>query len=181
MTGRPPMRIVSPTGRRRCPDRDANTGAVCQCNQRKNRLTPLWARISGGCHLNRPIVDMIARAAFKIEQLDTGYLPGPKIMTFLSEGSARPRYKGTIARLSFGLGDIQRECECLRSCNIELNSRLTRRKMAMRRTFRQLPASVTAFRSSSGLPSTSSGSAYFLGYRRLLLRRWHAQRKGSQG
>jgi ubiquinone/menaquinone biosynthesis C-methylase UbiE len=57
----------------------------------QNRLTPLWARFSGGCHLNRPIADMIARAAFKIEQLDTGYLPGPKIMTFLSEGSARPR------------------------------------------------------------------------------------------
>jgi ubiquinone/menaquinone biosynthesis C-methylase UbiE len=56
----------------------------------QNRLTPLWARVSGGCHLNRPIADMIARAAFKIEQIATGYLPGPKIMTFLSEGSARP-------------------------------------------------------------------------------------------
>jgi ubiquinone/menaquinone biosynthesis C-methylase UbiE len=56
----------------------------------QNRLTPLWTRISGGCHMNRPIAEMIRRAGFRIETLDTGYAPGPKIMTFLSEGSATP-------------------------------------------------------------------------------------------
>lgn len=56
----------------------------------QNRLTPLWRRISGGCHLNRPIAEIIRRAGFRIETIDTGYAPGPKIMTFLSEGSATP-------------------------------------------------------------------------------------------
>src|SRR5690606_7342912 len=56
----------------------------------QHRLTPLWCRISGGCHLDRPIADLIPAAGFRIETLDTGYLPGPKVMGFLSEGSARP-------------------------------------------------------------------------------------------
>ncbi len=57
----------------------------------QNRLTPLWTRVSGGCHLNRPITDMIEQAGFGIEQVDRGYMPGPRILTFISEGSARPR------------------------------------------------------------------------------------------
>jgi ubiquinone/menaquinone biosynthesis C-methylase UbiE len=46
-------------------------------------LTPAWRRISGGCHLNRPIRSMIEGAGFR-------YIPGPKPMTFMYEGSARP-------------------------------------------------------------------------------------------
>ncbi|MEJ2376758.1 MAG: class I SAM-dependent methyltransferase [Pseudolabrys sp.] len=57
----------------------------------QNRLTPLWSRFSGGCHLNRPITDMIEQAGFGIEQVERGYMPGPRILTFISEGSARPR------------------------------------------------------------------------------------------
>lgn len=56
----------------------------------QHRLTPLWSKISGGCHLDRPIADLIASAGFRIEKLDTGYAPGPKMMAFMSEGSARP-------------------------------------------------------------------------------------------
>ena len=56
----------------------------------QNRLTPIWERISGGCHLNRPIDNLIEKAGFKIDALETGYLPGPKIMAFLYEGRARP-------------------------------------------------------------------------------------------
>jgi ubiquinone/menaquinone biosynthesis C-methylase UbiE len=56
----------------------------------QHRLTPLWSKISGGCHLDRPIADLIASAGFRIETLDTGYAPGPKMMAFMSEGSARP-------------------------------------------------------------------------------------------
>jgi ubiquinone/menaquinone biosynthesis C-methylase UbiE len=56
----------------------------------QNRLTPAWAKISGGCHLNRPVVQIVETAGFAIESLDTGYLPGPKFLGFLSEGSARP-------------------------------------------------------------------------------------------
>ncbi len=53
-------------------------------------LTPAWKRISGGCHLNRPISTMIESAGFRIDRVETGYMPGPKAMTFMYEGSARP-------------------------------------------------------------------------------------------
>ena len=56
----------------------------------QDRLTPLWRRIGGGCHLNRPIRSMIEAAGFHIDRIETGYIPGPKPMTFMYEGSARP-------------------------------------------------------------------------------------------
>jgi ubiquinone/menaquinone biosynthesis C-methylase UbiE len=56
----------------------------------QNRLTPAWRRISGGCHLNRPIGSMIEGVGFRIVRIETGYMPGPKPMTFMYEGSARP-------------------------------------------------------------------------------------------
>lgn len=56
----------------------------------QNLIDPLWSRISGGCHLNRPIRRMIEDAGFQIERVDTCYLPGPKSMGYFSEGSARP-------------------------------------------------------------------------------------------
>jgi ubiquinone/menaquinone biosynthesis C-methylase UbiE len=57
----------------------------------QDRLTPLWRRVAGGCHLNRKMDDLIQDAGFSIERLDTGYLRGPRIMTFIYEGSARPK------------------------------------------------------------------------------------------
>lgn len=56
----------------------------------QNRLTPLWKKIGGGCHLNRPIRTLIESAGFDITQLETGYMKGPKPMTFLYEGRATP-------------------------------------------------------------------------------------------
>jgi len=53
-------------------------------------LTPAWKRIGGGCHLNRPIQALIKNAGFAITQLETGYMQGPKPMTFLYEGRAKP-------------------------------------------------------------------------------------------
>lgn len=53
-------------------------------------LTPAWKRISGGCHLNRPIGTMVENAGFSITQLETGYMKGPKPMAFLYEGRAKP-------------------------------------------------------------------------------------------
>ncbi len=54
-------------------------------------LTPIWRRISGGCHLNRPIRSMIEDGGFRIDRIETGYMRGPKPMTFMYEGSARPK------------------------------------------------------------------------------------------
>lgn len=56
----------------------------------QDRLTPVWRRFSGGCHLNRPIAIMIEGAGFRVDRIETGYMPGPKPMTFMYEGSARP-------------------------------------------------------------------------------------------
>jgi hypothetical protein len=55
----------------------------------QDRLTPLWKRIGGGCHLNRPIADLIEHSGFRVEHVATGYMKGPKPMTFMFEGSAR--------------------------------------------------------------------------------------------
>lgn len=56
----------------------------------QNRLTPVWKRIGGGCHLNREIADLIESAGFRMDRLETGYAKGPKPMTFMYEGRARP-------------------------------------------------------------------------------------------
>ena len=56
----------------------------------QDRLNPAWRRISGGCNLNRPIHSMIESAGFQIDRVETGYMPGPKPMAFIYEGSARP-------------------------------------------------------------------------------------------
>jgi ubiquinone/menaquinone biosynthesis C-methylase UbiE len=56
----------------------------------QDRLTPIWRCCCGGCHLNRPISSMIEAAGFRIDRIETGYIPGPRPMTFMYEGSARP-------------------------------------------------------------------------------------------
>ncbi|MBQ0821918.1 class I SAM-dependent methyltransferase [Microvirga sp. HBU67558] len=52
-------------------------------------LTPAWRPLTGGCHLNRPIADLITGAGFRMDDLRTGYAPGPKPFTFLYEGCAK--------------------------------------------------------------------------------------------
>jgi ubiquinone/menaquinone biosynthesis C-methylase UbiE len=56
----------------------------------QDRLTPVWKRVGGGCHLNRPIRELLEATGFRIERIDTGYMKGPKPMTFMYEGRARP-------------------------------------------------------------------------------------------
>jgi len=52
-------------------------------------LTPVWRPLAGGCHLNRPMADLITGAGFRMQDLRTGYAPGPKPFTFLYEGRAK--------------------------------------------------------------------------------------------
>jgi ubiquinone/menaquinone biosynthesis C-methylase UbiE len=56
----------------------------------QDRLTPVWRRLAGGCHLNRKPDDLIRSAGFRIHNLETGYLKGPRPMTFVYAGSAGP-------------------------------------------------------------------------------------------
>ena len=57
----------------------------------QDRLTPIWKRLGGGCHLNRPIGDLIASAGFRLDRLENSYLGRPRPLTYMYEGSARPR------------------------------------------------------------------------------------------
>lgn len=55
----------------------------------QDRLTPIWKRIAGGCHLNRKPDDLMRSAGFRIESLETSYLKAPRVMGFVYSGSAR--------------------------------------------------------------------------------------------
>jgi ubiquinone/menaquinone biosynthesis C-methylase UbiE len=54
----------------------------------QHRLTPLWRRLAGGCHLDRPIDDLVRTAGFDLRQLVTGYSSGPRPMSYMYEGRA---------------------------------------------------------------------------------------------
>lgn len=54
----------------------------------QDRLTPVWKRIAGGCHLNRKIDELIMGAGFRLAELKTCYLPGPRPMTYTYQGFA---------------------------------------------------------------------------------------------
>jgi ubiquinone/menaquinone biosynthesis C-methylase UbiE len=43
----------------------------------QERLDPLWVQVSGGCLLSRKIDDLLSEAGFRVEELKTGYIPGP--------------------------------------------------------------------------------------------------------
>jgi len=55
----------------------------------QNRLTPLWKHVTGGCHLNRKVDDLITEAGFRVTELRTCYLPGPRAMTYTYQGLAQ--------------------------------------------------------------------------------------------
>jgi ubiquinone/menaquinone biosynthesis C-methylase UbiE len=55
----------------------------------QNRLTPLWKRVAGGCHMNRQIDALIGEAGFQFEQIERGYTGRPKVLTYLYRGLAR--------------------------------------------------------------------------------------------
>jgi ubiquinone/menaquinone biosynthesis C-methylase UbiE len=56
----------------------------------QHRLTPVWRHIAGGCHLDRKMDDLICSAGFDLTELRTEYAHGPRTMTYMYEGCARP-------------------------------------------------------------------------------------------
>jgi ubiquinone/menaquinone biosynthesis C-methylase UbiE len=81
-------RVLKPSGRLcfvehgRAPDPDVRRW--------QDWLTPVWKRLAGGCHLNRQIPALLESAGFRIEHLDTGYMDGPRLLTYMYEGTSRP-------------------------------------------------------------------------------------------
>lgn len=55
----------------------------------QDRLTPIWKHIGGGCHLNRKIDEIIRLAGFRIPELTTSYIRGPRPMTYTYQGFAQ--------------------------------------------------------------------------------------------
>ena len=80
-------RVLKPSGRLLFVEH----GQAPEANVRRwqDRLTPAWKRIAGGCHLNRPIRTLIETNGFDMLKIETGYMRGPKPMTFIYEGYAR--------------------------------------------------------------------------------------------
>jgi ubiquinone/menaquinone biosynthesis C-methylase UbiE len=56
----------------------------------QDRITPLWKRCAGGCHLNRPINRMINEQGFSLMDAESGYLEGPRFLAYSSWGRASP-------------------------------------------------------------------------------------------
>ena len=54
----------------------------------QQRLTPAWRHIAGGCHLDRNVPELLTDAGFSIDTLDSGYIQGPKPLTWHFRGLA---------------------------------------------------------------------------------------------
>lgn len=57
----------------------------------QRRFTPVQRRLFGGCHLNRPIGELITDAGFDLVKLDTYYMRGPRAVGYTYEGAAVKR------------------------------------------------------------------------------------------
>ncbi len=52
------------------------------------RVNPVWTVVSGGCHLNRSIESLYLGAGFNFDEIEKGYLEGPRIATYNVRGVA---------------------------------------------------------------------------------------------
>jgi ubiquinone/menaquinone biosynthesis C-methylase UbiE len=55
----------------------------------QNRMDSAWGRISGGCHMNRDIPDLITQSGFEITNDERMYIPGVKALCYNFWGQAR--------------------------------------------------------------------------------------------
>jgi ubiquinone/menaquinone biosynthesis C-methylase UbiE len=58
-------------------------------SRRQHSFDRWWPLVAGGCHLTRPVPDLLRRAGFQLDQLSAAYLPGPKPLTYNYWGVAR--------------------------------------------------------------------------------------------
>ena len=56
----------------------------------QNRITPMWKCLAGGCHLNRPINELLTEGGFDITEIKQRYISGaPRIAGYVFSGRAR--------------------------------------------------------------------------------------------
>ena len=56
----------------------------------QRRLSPWWRPLAGGCHLDRNPEALLREAGFEILELGHFTIRGPRLLTYMSEGRARP-------------------------------------------------------------------------------------------
>jgi ubiquinone/menaquinone biosynthesis C-methylase UbiE len=57
----------------------------------QRRIEPIWKSIAGGCHLTRPVTTAIEAAGFKVERVDSMYVPrSPRFAGWNEWGEATP-------------------------------------------------------------------------------------------
>jgi ubiquinone/menaquinone biosynthesis C-methylase UbiE len=56
--------------------------------QWQDRLTPVWGKAFGGCHLNRSISEIVTASGLEMTRLDEYSLPGPELFGYMFEGVA---------------------------------------------------------------------------------------------
>lgn len=54
----------------------------------QRRLDPLWSRLAGGCHLSRPVANLLDESGFRVVELTASYIPGWKPASFTCWGIA---------------------------------------------------------------------------------------------
>jgi len=54
----------------------------------QDRLTPLQRRLAGGCHLNRPIGQLVTHSGLELTRIENYYTQGPKMFGYMFEGTA---------------------------------------------------------------------------------------------
>ena len=57
----------------------------------QHRIDPVWTRLAGGCHITRPIPQIIESGGFEFVHLESAYIPGAKVASYHSWGKAQPR------------------------------------------------------------------------------------------
>ena len=55
----------------------------------QNRLNPIWKRVGGGCHLNKDIPNLIEQNGFRLNNLNSMYIPGWKPASYNYWGIAK--------------------------------------------------------------------------------------------
>ena len=57
----------------------------------QKRIDPIWGKLAGGCQTGKDIPALFERAGIGIENLETGYIPGPRFAAFNYWGMSRQK------------------------------------------------------------------------------------------